>query len=456
MKRKMPVHALLLLLVAISVLHGFGAAAEAEAQSPPALKVGKNGHYLVTAEGKPFFWLGDTAWRLQLLAPDDLALYLDTRKAQGFNVIQGPILTRDSPDYRGIANDDPAHPNEAFFKHIDRIVEETARRGMYSALVVTWGLAFDAFGGPEGARRYGTWLGSRYRDHGNVIWIVSGEYAIERHDEPTLAVWRALGEGLRAGSRGLRLVTLHGSWSPPALQTPSTFFHTDRFLSFNMIQSGQGGNNGDGAASWRLTGSDYRKQPVKPVIDGEATYERPANAEHPEWNGFGVRRRAYWSVFAGAFGHTYGADIVPYFKDGWRGALRREGAASLVHLKRLMESRPMLGRIPDDRLVEPPESETVRCRPGPIPCGVPDHVQGTRDAAGRYAMVYIPGGNRTVSVDASRLSGARLVAWWFDPRNGASRRIGVVPIARDLRFTTPPGEDWVLVLDDAAQRFGAP
>jgi hypothetical protein len=440
------------LVFLLAVLLTLGAA---RAEEPPALKVSKNGRFLVTADGRPFFWLGDTAWRLQLLPPDDLAFYLDARRSQGFNVIQGPVLTRDSADYRGVSNDDPAHPNETFLQHIDRIVDETARRGLYSALVVTWGHEFGALGGAEGARRYGAWLGTRYRERTNVIWIVSGEYAIDRHDDATNAIWRALGEGLRAGSRGRQLITMHGSWAPPPLQTSSTYFHADRFLDFNMIQSGQGGNNGDGAASWRLVGADYRRQPAKPVIDGEATYERPANAEHPVWNAAGVRRRAYWSVFGGAFGHTYGADVIPWFQEGWRQALGRDGATTLIHLRRLMESRPMLGRIPDDTLVEPPPGETTRCRPGPIPCGVPDHIEATRDAAGRYAMIYISGGGRPVTVDASRLA-SQLVAWWFDPATGTARRIGTYRSTRDLRFTTPPGSDWVLVLDDAARKYPPP
>jgi hypothetical protein len=428
--------------------------APSQAQEPAALKVSQNGRFLVTSAGQPFFWLGDTAWRLQLLPPDDLVAYLDKRKAQGFNVIQGPILTRDSVDYRGIGNDDPAHPNEAFFQHIDRIVDETARRGLYSALVVTWGQEYGAFASAAAAHRYGVWLGTRYRARTNVIWIVSGEYAIERHDDATLAIWRALGNGLREGARG-QLVTLHGSWAPPELQTPSTFFHADRFLDFNMIQSGQGGNNGDGAASWRLVATDYRRRPAKPVIDGEATYERPANAETPVWDAAAVRRRSYWSVFAGAFGHTYGADIIPYFQEGWQRALDRPGAVSLIHLRRLMESRPMLGREPDDTLVAPPPAETSACRPGPIPCGVPDHIESTRDAAGHYAMIYVPGGNRPVTVDASRLA-QHLVAWWYDPATGLARRIGAFSRARDLRFTTPPGTDWVLVLDDAARNYPPP
>ncbi|HEX2117314.1 MAG TPA: glycoside hydrolase family 140 protein [Alphaproteobacteria bacterium] len=443
-------------LMALMLYSADGSAAET--RTPRPLQVSETGRFLVTSDGKPFFWLGDTAWRLQLLPPRDLAFYLDTRKAQGFNVIQGPILSRDSADYRGTANDDPANPNEAFFAHIDRIVAATARRGLYSALVVIWGHGFNAFDGPEGARRYGMWLGARYRGRTNVVWIVAGEYAIDRHDEASLAIWRALGEGLRAGSEGRNLITVHGSWAPPRLQTPSTFYHADAFLDFNMVQTGQGGNYTEGAASWRLIESDYRKTPTKPVIDGEATYEHPAIGDKPAWDGFGVRRRAYWSVFAGGFGHTYGAEPIPYFQMGWKDALNWEGGTTMVHLRRLIESRPMLRRIPDQDLIveERAAGDTSRCKPGPIPCGVPDHVQATRDAAGRYAMIYIPGGGRTVSIDASRLAGERLVAWWYDPSEGSARRIGTFARANTLRFTTPRGRDWVLVIDDATAGYAAP
>jgi hypothetical protein len=430
----------------------------AQAKEPPRLEVSRNGRFLVTPDGKPFFWLGDTAWRLQRLAPADLAAYLDTRKAQGFNVIQGPILVRDAANYRGDANNDPAHPDEPFFEHIDRIVAETARRGLYSALVVTWGHEYGRLGGPDGARRLGAWLGRRYRDRGNVIWIVAGEYAIDSHDEASIAVWRALGEGLRAAGGGRHLITVHGAWNPPPLQTSSTYFHDEPFLSFNMIQSSQGGNTTEGAANWRMIDADYRRSPPKPVIDGEATYEGKATAEIPsDWDGFGVRRRAYWSVFAGAFGHTYGARKVFYFEDDWRAAMYLEGAVSMIHLRRLMESRPMLGRIPDAALViDPVTPDRATCDPAPVPCGVPDHVQATRDANGRFAMIYVPGGESSVTVDSNRLSGTQLVAWWYDPRDGRARRIGRYDRQSRLIFTSPPGEDWVLVIDDAARRYGPP
>jgi hypothetical protein len=58
------------------------------------------------------------------------------------------------------------------------------------------------------------------------------------------------------------------------------------------------------------------------------------------------------------------------------------------------------------------------------PCGVPHHVQATRDANGSYAMIYVPQGDRTVTVDTSALSGRGLVAWWYKPGDGSAMRIG--------------------------------
>jgi hypothetical protein len=431
------------------------AAPAARETNTQRLLVSANRRFVTKADGTPFFWLGDTAWRLHRLDPDELAFYLDTRKTQGFNVVQGPILTFDSPDYRGLRNDDPTRPNEEFFRHIDRIVEETDRRGLYTVLVVAWGHAFNSFGDVEGARRYGRWLAHRYRSRNNVIWIVAGEYAIDSWDESAIQIWRAIGEGLREGSSHRHLITVHGSWTPVALQTSSTFYHAEPWLDFNMIQSSQGGNHGPGAASWLLIEADYRKTPPKPVIDGEATYEQKEPGKRHIWDGFGVRRRAYWSVFAGGFGHTYGAADVFYFEDAWRPALFWEGGASMVHLRRLMESRPMLTRIPEQGVVS---ASAAPCadRSARPPCDIPSHLQATRDSDGSYAMVYIPGGERSVAIDSTFLSGRDLVAWWYDPSDGTARRIGIFRRGGTLNFTAPPGRDWVLVIDDMARRYPAP
>jgi hypothetical protein len=82
----------------------------------------------------------------------------------------------------------------------------------------------------------------------------------------------------------------------------------------------------------------------------------------------------------------------------------------------------------------------------------------TRDEAGSYAMVYAPMG-RPFQVRMDKVSGSAVVAWWFNPRTGAATRIGEFPNRGVREFVPPdPGEmvDWVLVLDDAAKKFGPP
>src|SRR5579862_8307743 len=55
----------------------------------PRLRVSDDKHFLVTADGKPFFWLGDTGWELfHRLDKTDAAMYLKTPSEQVFTVIQ--------------------------------------------------------------------------------------------------------------------------------------------------------------------------------------------------------------------------------------------------------------------------------------------------------------------------------------------------------------------------------
>src|SRR5689334_17382473 len=62
-------------------------------QSLPQLRVSDNRRFLVTADGKPFFWLGDTAWELFHRATrEDAERYLQTRSQQRFTVIQAVVL----------------------------------------------------------------------------------------------------------------------------------------------------------------------------------------------------------------------------------------------------------------------------------------------------------------------------------------------------------------------------
>jgi hypothetical protein len=101
------------------------------------LRVSDNRRFLVTADGRPFFWLGDTAWWIRHLPPPLLKHYLSTRAKQGFNVIQvhcGFAVTNHA-GVPAFLNNDPESLNEPFCRELDRLVAQAREHRLYVALV---------------------------------------------------------------------------------------------------------------------------------------------------------------------------------------------------------------------------------------------------------------------------------------------------------------------------------
>jgi hypothetical protein len=253
------------------------------------------------------------------------------------------------------------------------------------------------------------------------------------------------------------------TFHPPGGSGSAEVFHSEEWLDFNMRQNGHKPDFG----SYAHTRADYDRTPVKPVLDGEPIYEDHPISFNAEKQGHSLaadcRRALYWDLFSGAFGHTYGHHSVwQMWQPGrppinnpllsWEDALDQPGAGQMQYARRLLESRPFLTRIPDDSII-------VTDR---VPTSVPGagryRFVATRDEGGTYAMIYAPAG-RAFSVRMSAITGAKVKAWWFDPRTGQSRSLGEYSNEGERRFLSPdPGEatDWVLVLDDASRNYPPP
>jgi len=437
----------------------------------PLLKVSENQRFLVTETGAPFFYLGDTAWELFHRATrEEAEFYLKNRAAKQFTVIQAVALAEfdglTAPNAYGhtpLKDNDPTQPNEEYFQHVDWIVNKAESLGLYVGMLPTWGDKWNKKWGqgpvvftPQNAALYGEWLGKRYRDKA-IIWILGGDRPVENENHK--AIIRAMAQGLRAGDGGRHLITFH----PCGGRGSAEWFHEDEWLTFNLRQNGHVAE----FSRYASTRSDYDRKPVKPVIDGEPLYEdHPLSfkaADHGHSLAADVRRPLYWDLFSGACGHTYGHHSIWQFWQPdrkpvnnpllpWRAALDQPGACQMQHGRRLIESRPILTRIPDDSLIVPAAVATA------VPGAGRYRYVATRDERGRYAFVYAPVG-RSFSVRFDKLVGSTLRAWWFDPRTGVATRIGDYPKEGTREFTPPqPGEelDWVLVLDDVAQNFPPP
>ncbi len=441
-----------------------------QAVSPKSLVVSENGRYLMTGDGKPFFWLGDTGWLLfNKLTREEAVVYLEDRRQKGFNVVQAMVLHEvpsvnvylDSSLVKGNVaqpaltegnnfNDSLAYD---YWDHIDYIVDIAAEKGIYMALVPVWGTNVKVKKVKnDQAGKYAEFLAKRYKDKWNIIWLNGGD--IRGSEEKQ--VWKTIGNTLRNNDPN-HLITFH----PRGRTASSDWFHNEDWLDFNMVQSGHRRYSQDtskketnhyGQDNWKFIDVDYALEPTKPTIDGEPSYEDIPHGLHditqPRWTASDVRRYGYWSVFAGAFGYTYGhnsvmqmfkqTDKAPAYgaRDEWSKAINADGAAQMIHLKRLMLSRSYVDRVPDQSLIAGKNGIQY------------NRLISTRGK--NYAMIYAYNGN-VMNINMGKIEGQKVKASWFDPRTGKTTLINEFENTGVKDFTPPGGakeaNDWVLILD---------
>jgi Protein of unknown function (DUF4038)/Putative collagen-binding domain of a collagenase len=422
--------------------------------------VSANQRYLMK-DGKYFFWLGDTAWELfHRLTREEADQYLKRRSEQGFTVIQAVVLAEfdglRQPNPYGnlpLEDNDPTKPNERYFQHVDFIIEKAASYNLNIGLLPTWGdkLFKSSWGkGPEifnqqNAKEYGRWIGDRYKDRKNIIWILGGDR--NPRNESDVKVWNAMAAGIMDGTNKKAMISFHPQ---PAELGSATWFHKEDWLSFNMFQTGHCRDN----SVYERMQAAYQLKPIKPVIDAEPIYE-----DHPVCfnakdlgtsNAYDVRKAAYLDFFAGAHGHTYGChDIWQFYSSKheavngprvyWQEAMELPGANQMAHVRKLMESHPFLERVPDQSLIKENNYPSA------------ERIQATR--GNDYLFVYTSAG-KPFTVIMGKIKAANVTAYWYDPRTGAKTTIGTFPNTGEKHFTPPAmgyGKDWVLILDDATR-----
>lgn len=434
------------------------------------LEVSAEGRYLKHQNGQPFFWLGDTGWLMpQRLNREEVAFYLDNCSRAGFNVVQvqtlngvpsmnvyGQYSMTDGFDFS--RTDDIIHMVPitiySFF------INMAESKGIYIGMVCIWGgLVRSGQMDVEEAKAYGTFLAERYKDNPNIVWIIGGD---TRGDVKT-EVWETLARTIRSIDKN-HLMTFH----PFGRTMSATWFNDADWLDFNMFQSGHrryGQTKGDGdnladsnvaEDNWRYVEASLSKKPLKPVLDAEPSYEGiPHGLHNPKecrWTADDVRRYAYWSVFAGSFGHTYGNNsIMQFYREGyapaygaqetWQEALKDKGFNQMKYLKELMLRFPFFERIPDQSVIAGTNGERY------------DRAIATR--GNDYLLVYNYSA-RPMQIDLTKISGEKKKAWWFNPQNGSMTYIGEFENkVADFQYDAPymRGEDRVLVVTDALKDY---
>ena len=368
--------------------------------------------------------MGDTQWGLfRVFTLEDARTILERRKEQGFSVIQIMVTGLGDgkrPNVEGEPpwlEDDPASPNEAYFRNVDRVVEAAGELG----LIVVPGVFHQvqrAVITTANARGYARWVARRYADVPNIIWTMYPEATDE-----FVPVLRELAAGLREGDGGAHMITVHPDPSP----TSSSFIHEEEWLDFNIMQPCL-----DYELIHKMVSEDYARTPPKPTVMGEGGYEG-VNLGRLQ-RALDIRKQAYWSYLAGGH-HSYGHDDSNSSPEAWRSWIDSPGALHLGICTEVLTSLPgWWDLVPDQSLFAAGEGDGLTLN------------VAARSAAGDWVLVYVSS-STTVSIrlDVTPAEGA-LDASWIDPTTGARTKIGGFASGGVESFSTPDGWEDALLL----------
>lgn len=453
------------------------------------LKISPNRRYFVKEDGTPFSFLADTAWTIpQRLKWDDAELLMKKRREQGFTVLQivaldpeQDVWMRSPAGDKALIGNDLSSPNERYFAYLDWILDKAEEYGFYVLLLPVWGQlvvgdnwlgeTFEKTVTEDNAYGYGQWIGNRYKDRNHIIWCLGGDRQPIHKGTDYRDVWRRLAEGLAKGALGkaLKYNQDHAEWEKLLItyhacheretgkcSTMSYWTDEEQWISFIMLQSG----HGSGPKNYELVSYEYDRKNVMPVWDGEPAYEMMPTS-FPDFDTFHgpymVRKRAYWSLLSGAFGHTYGHCSVwpsisekernPMFRLTWYEALSGEGAEQMRHLRAFMDDIRPMELIPCNEILSYGE-DTLET-----------HQQAAASEDGTTVCVYLPAGGRTQLKLAECVRKASEVnVWWYQPKDGRFYDMDGKETADAVKqrltdgklFVEAPGDgeenDWILIV----------
>jgi len=410
------------------------------------IKISQNGRFFTDSRGDPFFWLGDTAWPLFAeYTPEKARRYLRSRAELGYTLIQsilawggGTGYETPSPGPNALSqvpwlDENPATPNPAYFQHVDDLVEFAADLGLVLGMLPTWGYYVNDVQTitVENAFKYGRWLGERYKDAANIIWILGGDRIPTGFEEVT----RQLAAGLRVGDGGAHLISYH----PCGERSSAQFFHTENWLDFNMIETWTAWSR-----VYPSIQTDTILSPIKPVVLAEGAYEDGPEYPMGPITPLIVRRQAWWAFMAGGF-YTNGHNQNWRIESNWDDILTATGAAQMQIYKQIITSRPWWQMIPDQCMFE---------------IGIGS--ERTLNAAKRTpdstcAMIYLSS-QCHVRLNIDRILTQRLQATWVNPQTGEEQDAGdyatgnqtgsIFPEGKKIWFACPEfWQDAVLILD---------
>jgi hypothetical protein len=442
------------------------------------LRIAPGGRYLIDQRGTPFLIKGESAWlALVNLTAEEQERYLADRGAKGFNLVEVMLVNHDyttGPNPAPPANrlgeqpflhrGDFATPNDAYFDRAAAFVDRAAAHGIVVLIPPNY-LGFD--GGREGwwaeltspantrevCAAFGRYLGNRFKEKKNLLWLAGGDYAPAPGSEGEARHLEIL-RGIQAAGA---LQPWTGHWNlahQGGISTDQAAFR--EAMALNGVYQY--------ASPYRYAARAYDVAPPRPVYLLESTYEH----EHPARDTQPFRKAWWWTLLSGGTGAIWGNTFlwmaesaratyqveygeVDHAVSSWTAELDSPGTREMLHLQTLFDALPWQRLLPSG-----PSSGW----PGPLVTsgrgwrGL-EHIAAAATPEGDLLVAYIPPTgrrSRRFGLDLTRMR--RIVrARWYDPTSGAWLPLERNPGPGDeARFETPGrnaagANDWVLVLE---------
>lgn len=421
------------------------------------LKIGPDNRFLVKENGEPFVWIGETNWFFAKLPPTTIDQILEKRSKQGFTVMF--VSCRESLYNGGGGPGGINSPNEAWWSYLDDYIEKAEKKNLYVAITLGW-WPIAKKNSAGNLYNYGKRVGNRYKDSNNVIWLTLGESG-SHNRKGTIPdnKMSSLVNGIRDGDTGNKLLTIHADY-----KRGTSISNDGDLCDFNNWQTSQWNAPTDlarkgpkvgGGTVWDAITYDYNKMyngKPKPTLDSEAKYEN--NKDFGGATPFTIRRRAYYTIFAGAFGHTYGAGGIwdglnsgeGNSKDAL-GALNYHGAEDMGHLSSFLHG------LGDNLLKMRPDQNIIKSH---NPDSYDTHIQASVAGDRSFTLVY-SASDSPYTLDLTRLHSKGpskgLSAKWYNPRENTYQKDKGRPYNNTIsnQEFDPPGDsgagnDWILML----------
>jgi Protein of unknown function (DUF4038)/Putative collagen-binding domain of a collagenase len=464
----------LLCLLGVAICAAMGpndSAADPVARAPKPtypLKVSANRRYLVDQHDEPFLLIGDSPQSLIANASVTAAAdYFAARAEQGFNCAFIQLVCDQFIDGRpdGATRDgivpfkntfDFSAPNPPYWQKVDAVIQTAAKYNICCMLAFFdtsdangKGTGIDVLtkNGRAKCYDYGAFLGNRYKDFPNIIWVSGNDFNQTTDGKIADACVQAIALGIKSIDAN-HIHTLQMSTPGYAKQGTCDADAEDNgtgtlwssILSLDWVYSWP--------SQYDTLLRAYASSPVMPTFLGEAQYEYQTviYAGTP----LRLRLQHWWTMTCGATGVLYGNGNVTSFADtNWKKFIVSPGVTQLGFLRALLSSMRWYDLIPDishrllisglgnyDSFGDPAKNT---------------YATAAIASDGTAALIYAPT-IRTMTINLSRFT-RPVSARWFDPSTGHYHPIPDSPFSNsgthNFRSAGKNGagdEDWVLLL----------